>query len=205
MRIPPQGPFSDECTTFFDREGITLLSHTARWSGAVQFAHAVARTADAPEASLLSHVADLVEPPVNSYAPERSVPPEGATAPTYNNSWYAVAYSSELTTSTPYSTRLFNEPLTLERTGEASVTTVSALDSSVRYVTADHQGLVYVWRGAAEKADDRMLPTHPTPEQTHTVETILDYGCDWKYIVEVRDREMRGDAGRYGEMRGDMG
>ena len=95
-----------------------------------------------------------------------------------------MAYSSELATSTPYSTRLFNEPLTLERTGEASVTTTSALDSSVRYVTADHQGLVYVWRGAAEKADERMLPTHPTPEQTHTVETILDYGCDWKYIVE---------------------
>ena len=29
-----------------------------------------------------------------------------------------------------------------------------------------------------------MLPTHPTPEATHSVETILDYGCDWSYIVE---------------------
>ena len=40
---------------------------------------------------------------------------------------------------------------------------------------------------------------------THAVETILDYGCDWKYIVEVRDGEIWGDARRYGEMRGDMG
>ena len=29
---------------FFGREGVDLLCHTARWSGAVQFAHAVART-----------------------------------------------------------------------------------------------------------------------------------------------------------------
>ena len=29
-----------------------------------------------------------------------------------------------------------------------------------------------------------LLPTHPTPEMTHAVETILDYGCDWTYIVE---------------------
>merc|ERR1719198_1628567 len=29
-----------------------------------------------------------------------------------------------------------------------------------------------------------MLPTHPDPEATHAVETILDYGCDWSYIVE---------------------
>jgi len=43
---------------------------------------------------------------------------------------------------------------------------------------------VWVWRGAVDTADLAMLPTHPTPEQTHAVETILDYGCDWSYIVE---------------------
>ena len=41
-----------------------------------------------------------------------------------------------------------------------------------------------VARRASSTADVAMLPTHPTPEATHTVETILDYGCDWKYIVE---------------------
>ena len=72
-------------------------------------------------------------------------------------------------------------------------------------MVVEHQGLVWVWRGDPASADHRMLPTHPTPDATHAVETILDYGCDWKYIVEVRDGEMRGDAGRCGEMRGCMG
>ena len=53
-----------------------------------------------------------------------------------------------------------------------------------RYACAEHQELIWLWRGAPEQRDDAMLPTHPTPEATHTVETILDYGCDWSYIVE---------------------
>ena len=43
---------------------------------------------------------------------------------------------------------------------------------------------MWIWRGAPELANTEMLPTHPTPEATHSVETILDYGCDWSYIVE---------------------
>ena len=43
MRPLVTGPFSDEISYFFDQQGIDTLAHTARWSGAVQFVHAVAR------------------------------------------------------------------------------------------------------------------------------------------------------------------
>jgi len=131
--------------------------------------------------SLLEHVGARVEPPVNSYAPERSGKSPDAP-PSFNDHWYAVAYSSELHAATPYSTRLFGEPLLLRRQ-ESTQVTCEADDGTV-YTAADHQGLVWVWRGERSKADNRLLPTHPTPEATHTVETILDYGCDWTYIVE---------------------
>jgi len=184
MRPLVQGPFSDEITRFFDQQGATVLSHRARWSGAVQFVHAVARTpdvADAP-ASLLHHVAPRVEAPVNSYAPERSRR-DMSLAPSFNNSWYAIAYSSELDGSSPYATRLFGEPLTLTRAADGEVRVESSVDGA-EHVCADHQDILWVWRGAAGTANFAMLPTHPTPEATHVVETILDYGCDWSYIVE---------------------
>jgi len=187
MRPLVQGPFSDEITRFLDKQGVQIASHTARWSGAVQFMHAVARTPGASEAegSLLHHVPTLVEAPINSYAPERA-PPElsKVEATTFNNSWYALAYASELRADTPYSTRLFGEPLQLERHGEGGKVTAHAAIDSEEYVVEEHQDLIWMWRGHPEQADRRMLPTHPTPEATHSVETILDYGCDWSYIVE---------------------
>jgi len=186
MRPLVQGPFSDEITRFFDQQGISVLSHRARWSGAVQFVHAVARTPavhDAPE-SLLAHVKPLVEAPINSYAPERAKR-DVTAAPTFNNTWYAAAFSSELEDDTPYGTRLFAEPLTLRRdSASGKLTATSAVDGSIAYAGVEHQGLVWLWRGAPDQADHSMLPTHPTPEATHAVETILDYGCDWSYIVE---------------------
>ena len=133
-----------------------------------------------------------------SYAPERSVR-DLTLAPSYNNTWYAVAFSSELQPGEPFSTRLFGEPLELTRaadgaagrfdsTGAAGRVSCVAAADGVEYACEDHQGLLYVWRGEPSTADVAMLPTHPTPEATHTVETILDYGCDWKYIVENNAR-----------------
>jgi len=184
MRPLVQGPFSDESMRFFDQQGATVLSHTARWSGAVQFVHAVARTPTLSESpsSLLHHVAPLVEAPVNSYAPERARRDVSAQ-PSFNNSWYAVAFASELTDGTPYATRLFAEPLTVLRDADGRVSVRSSVDGR-ESACAEHQGLVWMWRGAPGTEDMAMLPTHPTPEATHTVETILDYGCDWSYIVE---------------------
>ena len=92
MRPFVSGPFADESLRFFDKQGVTLLAHQARWSGAVQFVHAVARTPAAhPEsngaaAPLIEHVKGLVEAPVISYAPERSVR-DLSLAPSYNNTW----------------------------------------------------------------------------------------------------------------------
>ena len=197
MRPLVQGPFSDEIKRFFDAQGIELLSHQARWSGAVQFCHAVARTPGRCEAdtSLLSHVRPRVEAPINSYAPERGRSDGHANRmPTFNNSWYALAYTSELQEGQPYATRLFGEPLTLLKTaangvrqGEETVTGAvrcTAAADDAEYDVVEHQGLLWMWRGAPGTADMEQLPTHPTPEATHTVETILDYGCDWSYIVE---------------------
>ena len=184
MRPLVQGPFSDEISRFFDQQGINVLSHQARWSGAVQFVHAVARTKGKyrEDGSLMSHVRPIVEAPVNSYAPERAIRNVSAT-PSFNDQWYAVAFSSELEGETPYSTRLFGEPISLTRNAAGEIAASSTVDGTA-YECADHQGLAWVWRGAPGSARVEMLPTHPTPEATHTVETILDYGCDWSYIVE---------------------
>jgi O-methyltransferase involved in polyketide biosynthesis len=195
MRPLVNGPFSDEVTRFLGKQGVATLGHQARWSGAVQFVHAVARTPgvhDASPTSLLKHVAARVEAPINSYAPERAKR-DASAAPTFNNTWYAVAYASELSLGKPYATRLFGEPLTLTLTtpfersesgdAQADVECAAPLDGRV-YAAVVHQELVYVWRGAPAAADTEALPTHPTPEATHCVETILDYGCDWSYIVE---------------------
>ena len=185
MRPFVQGPFSDEIMRFMDAQSVDVLSHTARWSGAVQFMHAVARTpgtAGRPT-SLAEHVRARVEAPVNSYAPERCTRQPSET-PSFSDAWYALAYSSELRPKTPYSTRLFGEPLTLELAADGKkLSAVSAIDGT-EYVAVNHQDLAYVWRGDPAKADVTTLPTHPTPEQTHAVETILDYGVDYKYIVE---------------------
>jgi len=56
--------------------------------------------------------------------------------------------------------------------------------SATHYAVMEHEGLVWVWRGNPLTADARKLPRHPAPEQTLPVDTILDYGCDWTYIVE---------------------
>lgn len=195
MRPLVAGPFSDEISRFLDDQNVELLSHTARWSGAVQFMHAVARTPGLytkPD-SLLEFVRPRVEPPMTSYAPERVLNRDPNGQATFNNSWYAICYTSELQKGVPYATRLFGEPLTLDLLGEKpeqgddeaspDVACRATLDGTA-YTAVAHQGLVWLWRGSAETADRSQLPTHPTPEATHTVETILDYGCDWSYIVE---------------------
>jgi len=186
MRPFVQGPFSDEIMRFMDKQSVSVLSHTARWSGAVQFMHAVARTPETlgNESSLLTHVKGLVKAPVNSYAPERSTRKPTET-PSFNDAWYAISYASELLTAEPYSTRLFGEPLTLVRAADGEIACTSEVDGT-KYEAHEHQDIVWLWRGDPSKAEAAivMLPTHPTPDETHSVETILDYGCDYKYIVE---------------------
>merc|ERR1719163_1395998 len=100
MRPFVQGPFSDEIMRFMDKQSVSVLAHTSRWGGAVQFVHGVARThaasaAEASADSLLGYVSSNLVAPINSYTPERtSRKPE--EKPTFNNVWYALAYSSEL-------------------------------------------------------------------------------------------------------------
>ena len=192
MRPLVQGPFSDEITRFLDAQDVEILSHSARWSGAVQFMHAVARTPELcdADASLLRHVAPRVDAPINSYAPERARGADPKARPSFNDQWYALAYSSEVAEGTPYSTRLFGEPLTITRHAApagadgAGEVTIHATHDGLEYACAEHQDLIWLWRGAKGTADAEKLPTHPTPEATHAVETILDYGVDWSYIVE---------------------
>lgn len=70
-----------------------------------------------------------------------------------------------------------------EGQGDRRKTSLSSC-SATNYAVTEHEGLVWVWRGNPLAADARRLPRHPTPEQTLPVDTILDYGCDWTYIVE---------------------
>ena len=68
----------------------------------------------------------------------------------FNNSWYAIAYGSELTaatTSAPYTTRLFGEPLRLWRDANGVVSCLGSAQDGTQYAVAEHQGLVYLWRG----------------------------------------------------------
>jgi len=202
MRPFVDGPFADEIKTFVEGQGAEVLQHTARWGGAVQFVHGVAHTpgasalrAHVEPASTTSSLAPHLRftPPLNSYAPERLASVVDHDAPfSFNNSWYAIAYGSELTAATPasapYTTRLFGEPLRLWRDAHGVVSCLGSAQGAeadgAPCAVAEHQGLVYLWRGDPAAADMGALPTHPTPEQTHAVETILDYGCDWTYIVE---------------------
>ena len=68
----------------------------------------------------------------------------------FNNSWYAIAYGSELTaatTSAPYTTRLFGEPLRLWRDANGVVSCLGSAQDGTQYAVQEHQGLVYLWRG----------------------------------------------------------
>lgn len=60
---------------------------------------------------------------------------------------YALGYMSELHDDTPYSTRLFGEPLTVLRSGANGKLTVTATLDGEEYACADHQDLMWVWRG----------------------------------------------------------
>jgi len=52
------------------------------------------------------------------------------------------------------------------------------------YAAVEHAGLLWVWRGSPLTADTRKLPRHPSPDQTFAVVTMLDYACDWPFVVE---------------------
>ena len=64
---------------------------------------------------------------------------------------YAIAYGSELTavttTAAPYTTRLFGEPLRLWRDANGVISCRGSAQDGAQYAVAEHQGLVYLWRG----------------------------------------------------------
>ena len=67
MRPFVSGPVRRRVDPILLKQGVTLLAHQARWSGAVQFVHAVARTgwrggvaADRPRKGIVEARGDLV-------------------------------------------------------------------------------------------------------------------------------------------------
>jgi len=52
------------------------------------------------------------------------------------------------------------------------------------YAVAEHDGLLWVWRGHVLSADARRLPAAAaTADASFVVETVLDYGCEWSALV----------------------
>ncbi len=154
--------------------------------------------------------------------------------PSFNNTWYALAYSEQVGTDLPFGTRLFGEPLVLYRdaqrqpvcvtdvcphrsaplsmgemengmlrcfyhgwgfgsggkcvdiptaSGSTGMSSAGAFTCTT-YAVAEHEGMLWVWRGNPLAADVRKLPRHPAHETTFTVDTTLDYGVDWSAVVE---------------------
>jgi len=124
-------PFTHEARQFFAKGGFELLTHSARWGGAVHYAFAARQGSPLME-TLKADRDELAF----SYMPVIS---NGAArlkkAPTFENAWYAVCFSSQLGRRpgddrdelgyTPYNTRLFGEPMVIYRDAEGNVLAVA--------------------------------------------------------------------------------
>ena len=151
-------PFSNEAMTFFESNGMELLQHRSRWGGAVHFALAVStknckeygmstnqlpnedegdissnETDDLTRKSGIfkNHIKDKVGKLTNSYIPTASMNEVILREPSFENSWYAVAFPwqidgyktpvdaiwgrEEKKKKKPFSTRLWGEPLVMYR------------------------------------------------------------------------------------------
>lgn len=53
------------------------------------------------------------------------------------------------------------------------------------YAVAEHDGLLWVWRGVQLSADARKLPTY-IEDNSYYVDTVLDYDCDWNDVLSNR-------------------
>jgi len=135
-------PFSNEARKWFDKNNMDLLQHRSRWGGAVHFALASSRRKEVvlDEGSKISsvigkHIHQQVGGLVNSYIPTASRNKDILKTPSFENTWYAVAfpwqidgYDTPLDAALkrksggnkggevkPFATRLWGEPIVVYR------------------------------------------------------------------------------------------
>jgi len=135
-------PFTSETTTFFNRFNLDLLNHRSRWGGVVHFALASTFGISTTEGTRTKHqkrpkgligqyVAEKVGGLVSSYTPTQSNNPDILHEPSFENTWYAVAYPWQIDghksafeaslnenkepNKKPFATRLWGEPLVIYR------------------------------------------------------------------------------------------
>jgi len=118
-------PFSNNARIFFKKNKMELLEHRARWGGAVHFCLA------ASENGLIKdHLSKKLGGIVNSYLPTQSNNNAILANPSFDNTWYAVAYpwqidgyatpldatlNRRMKERKPFATRLWGEPLVIYR------------------------------------------------------------------------------------------
>eukprot|EP00908_Phaeocystis_cordata_P000642 Transcript_10704.p3 GENE.Transcript_10704~~Transcript_10704.p3 ORF type:complete len:335 (-),score=90.02 Transcript_10704:86-1090(-) len=61
---------------------------------------------------------------------------------------------------------------------------VPASYCATNIATVERDGVLWVWRGNPLTADASKLPRVPSAGQTLSVDTTLDYGCEWTHIME---------------------
>jgi len=123
-------PFTSQAKEFFDKGGVELLEHRARWGGAVHFCLASSRTTDGKPGSIASHVSNRVGGLVFSYMPSQSNNKAIIKDPSFDRVWYAVGFSWQIDgyetpldavlkknrlTDKPFATRLWSEPIVIYR------------------------------------------------------------------------------------------
>lgn len=156
-------PFSNEARKFFASKGMDLLQHRSRWGGAVHFALTAAaskqsKTNDDTEAKVDPKMKDngifkeYMEEQVgtisNSYTPTQANNAAILEEPSFENTWYAVAYPWQIDgyetpmdavrgsktrmrkhggkeATKPFATRLWGEPLVIYRDTEGELVAMS--------------------------------------------------------------------------------
>jgi nitrite reductase/ring-hydroxylating ferredoxin subunit len=96
-------PFASEAHKFFAANGLDLLEHRARWGGAVHFALAANGGEETSKSSrqrqhgkLGAYVASKSNALVYSCLPTRSNNADVLESPSFDNTWYAVAYQWQI-------------------------------------------------------------------------------------------------------------
>lgn len=269
-------PFTNEARKFFEAQDLDLVQHRSRWGGAVHFALAATKQEDVeskkksnkkakfnPLGRIGSHIKGRVGNLVNSYTPTQANNAAILEEPSFENTWYAVAYPWQIDgyetpldavldkksqDTKPFATRLWGEPLVIYRDNQGELVAMADVcphrsaplsmgkvengklscmyhgwefgakgactdiptlhtvdadgieektnqDKILSQVTkancgnhravAEHEGLVYIWRGNVLEADLSLLPTRRKGDmETVPIDTVLDYNVDYSYIVE---------------------
>jgi len=134
-------PFSNEARKWFDKNNMDLLQHRSRWGGAVHFALASSRSKTAVlddtkiRSTIGKHIHKRVGGLVNSYIPTASRNKKILKTPSFENTWYAVAFPWQIDgydtpldavlkrkssgnkggEVKPFATRLWGEPIVVYR------------------------------------------------------------------------------------------